>query len=433
MKRVLLITYYWPPSGGAGVQRVLKMVKYFREFGWEPVVYTAENAAYPVLDTSLAQDVPAGQEVIEGPIWEPYELYRRFTGQTGQKRVYSGFMTEGKKPSLAQRLSVWMRGNLFIPDARRFWIRPSVKRLRREVPRLDVQAILSSGPPHSVHLIAKGVKQATGLPWVADFRDPWTNIDFYDQLMLTRWADRLHHRLEASVIQQCDRLVTVSWTWADEFREMGGGDKVRLITNGFDPADFDFEAVQPDPEFVINHIGYLNADRNHPVLWQVLGDMCREDEAFARDLKLRFIGKTDQVLFNDLRQQGLADKAEAQDYVPHEEVLGYLPRAQVLLLLINDTPNVMGVIPGKIYEYLASGRPVLAIGPPEGDSARIIRETGAGQACHFGDYAGMRRAIEGMYQQYRAGQLQVSAEAIDRFSRRTATGQMAALLDEITR
>ncbi len=432
MKRVLLITYYWPPSGGAGVQRVLKMVKYFRDFGWEPVVFTAKDAAYPVLDKSLLKDVPEDQEVVRGNIWEPYELYRRFIGQKGNKRVYSGFLSEDKKPSLTQRISVWIRGNLFIPDARRFWIKPSVKLLRKQVKDLKIDAILSSGPPHSVHLIARGVKRATGLPWIADFRDPWTNIDFYDQLMLSPWADQLHHRLEASVVKECDRLVTVSWSWAKEFREMGGGEKVKVITNGFDPADFEFDAIEPDSQFVINHIGYLNTDRNPPILWQALGELCQEDPQFKQDLRLRFIGKTDRVLFQHLEMNGLSELTESLDYVPHEEVLSMLPKAQVLLLLINNTPNVMGVIPGKIYEYLASRRPILAISPADGDSARIIKETNAGVVCGFDDLAGIKTQVKHLYQAYQQGSLKVDAASIDRFSRKTATGQMAEQLNGIT-
>lgn len=433
MKRVLLITYYWPPSGGAGVQRVLKMVKYLREFGWEPVVYTALDPAYPVIDDSLLQDVPEGQEILRGPIWEPYELYRRFIGQKGEKRVYSGFLAEDQKPSLAQRISVWARGNLFIPDARRFWIKPSVRKLRREVADLNLDAIISSGPPHSVHLIARGLKRATGLPWVADFRDPWTNIDFYDQLMLTSWADAWHRRLEASVVQECDQLVTVSWVWGREFKALGAQGKVTVITNGYDPADFDFEVPAPEAAFVLNHIGYLNADRNSPELWEVMGELCQEYPAFAQALKLRFIGKTDLALLRDLEKNGLMDRAEFVPYVPHDEALRRLCRAQVLLLLVNDVPNAMGHIPGKTYEYLASRRPLLAVGPEGGDSMRIIEELAAGETCPFQDRAAMRQALLNLFEGYQKGNLHGADAGVERYSRRAATGQMAAVLDYLNR
>ncbi len=432
-KKVLVITYYWPPSGGAGVQRMLKTVKYLRDFGWEPIVFTAQDAAYPVLDTSLLHDVPTGQKVLYGPIWEPYELYKRFTGQNKKERVYSGFMDAGAKPSLTQRLSVWLRGNLFIPDARALWIRPSVRLLNRWLRDNPVDAILSSGPPHSVHLIARNLKRRHGIPWLADFRDPWTNIDFYDQLMLTGWADRRHKRLEQSVLREADAVDTVSWSWAEDFQRLGRAD-VAVITNGFDTADFPpTDAVAPDPAFAICHVGSLNKDRNSPALWESLAELAREDDDFRRDLRLRFIGKTEEATFAQLNALDLTDNVERVEYVPHAEVVAALGKARVLLLLTNDTPNVMGVVPGKLFEYLAAGRPILAIGAPEGDSARILRETGAGTLCGFQDRAAMKEALRTLYRAYRAGEPLQAGDptAIQGFTRRGGAGKIAALLGRI--
>ncbi|MEM6346451.1 MAG: glycosyltransferase [Bacteroidota bacterium] len=431
MKKVLVICYYWPPSGGAGVQRVLKTCKYLRDYGWEPIVYTAKDAAYPILDETLEEDVIEGQVVLRGPIWEPYELYKRFTGQSKKGRVYSGFLSEDKKPSLTQRLAVWIRGNFFIPDARKYWIKPSIKFIGDWLKDNHVDAVFSTGPPHSVHLIAQGVKRKHKIPWIADFRDPWTNIDFYDQLMLSKWADRKHHRLEKSVVDECDKLVTVSWTWADEFSDMGKED-VRLVTNGFDHADFEGISGEPGAAFSFNHIGYLNTDRNPALLWKAFGELCQEVPGLKEDLKLRFIGKTDQVLFQHLEQNGLMDVVERVDYIPHSEVLPTLLKSQVLLLLLNNTPNVMGVIPGKIYEYLAAKRPVLAIGPEEGDSARILTETGAGIVCNFEDFEKMKREIFKLYRAYKKGTLGVEEADIERFTRKYNAGLIGGILDEIT-
>lgn len=431
MKRVLLITYYWPPSGGAGVQRVLKLVKYFRDFGWEPVVYTAAAAAYPITDPSLAADVPAGQEVLHGPIWEPYEAYKRFTGKKKGEQVYSGFLSEDRRPSLTERLSVWVRGNFFIPDARCFWIRPSIRYLRDYLAAHPVEALLSSGPPHTVHLIAKGVKAATGLPWIADFRDPWTNIDFYDQLMLTRWADRRHRRLERGVVEAADRLVTVSWVWAEEFRALGASDPA-VITNGFDPADFTPAAPPLEADFVCSHIGFLNRDRNNALLWEAFGELARELPDFRRDLRLRFIGKTDYITFQQLEAQGLMDRVERIPYLPHHEVLTYTRSTQVLLLLVNNVPNVMGHIPGKTYEYIGARRPVLAIGPETADFARVLRETCSGEVCGFEDKEKMKRTLLSWWRRYRKGQLAPAEAPVEAYTRRTATGQMAAVLNALT-
>ncbi|NTW26696.1 MAG: glycosyltransferase family 4 protein, partial [Lentimicrobium sp.] len=187
-RRVLIISYYWPPSGGAGVQRWLKFVKYLRESGWEPVVYVPENPEYPAIDESLAKDIPDGIEIIKTPIWEPYSFYKKLIGAGKGERINAGFLSEKKRPGLTEQFSIWLRGNFFIPDARKFWIRPSISFLTRYLEKHPVDAIVSTGPPHSMHMIALGVKKRTGLPWLADFRDPWTNIDFYHELMLTTWA-----------------------------------------------------------------------------------------------------------------------------------------------------------------------------------------------------------------------------------------------------
>ena len=430
MKRVLLITYYWPPSGGAGVQRVLKLVKYFRQAGWEPVVFTADNAAYPILDPSLLEDVPQGQEVWRSPIWEPYEWYKRFTGQGKKEQVYSGFMNEEKGLSLTQKLAIWVRGNFFIPDARAFWIRPASRSLIDRLRTEPVDAILSSGPPHSVHMIARRVHAATGLPWVADFRDPWTNIDFYDQLMLSGWADRRHRRMEAAVMREATALSTVSWTWEREFQALGAR-HTEVITNGFDEEDFPQEPSAPEPGFVFNYIGFLNADRNNSVLWAAFGELCKENPGLRAALRFRFVGKADHVVFRDLEREGLLDLAERIDYVPHHEALGFLTRARHLILLINDVPNAMGHIPGKTYEYLGSRRPILCIGPENSDAATVIRSCEAGEVCGFEDKEAMKRVISRWFEAWQAGQNLSTTGDISRFTRRGATLQMGQLLDRV--
>lgn len=430
-KKVLILTYYWPPSGGGGVHRNLKYAKYFREFGWEPVIYTADEADYPSIDESLFKDVPEGIEVVKRKIWEPYNVYRKFVGIKKDKKIYSGFISENKKMGLTQRIAVWIRGNFFIPDARKFWIKPSIRHLRKYLKENPVDAIISSGPPHSMHLIGLGIKKHLNLPWVADFRDPWTNIDFYDQLQLSKGADRKHRKLEQSVLKSADQVVTVSWHWADDFRALGAPG-IKVITNGFDEDDFKVEAY-PDPnEFSIAHIGSLNKDRNPPVLWQALKELCDEVEGFREKLVIRLVGNTDISVRGELDRLSLTDRADFKDYMPHKEVLKMQKESQVLLLLLNNTPNVLGVVPGKLFEYMASGRPLLAIGPKEGDSARIITESKAGAVCGFEELSSMKEAIHGMFKQYQEGKLQVDSEDITRYSRRSVTGQMAEILYKLT-
>jgi len=431
MKRVLIITYYWPPSGGAGVQRWLKFAKYLRNFGWEPVIYTPENPEYPEADESLFKDIPAGIEVIKKPIREPYNAYKRFIGQKKEEKIQAGFLSVKKKNPVIENISVWIRGNLFIPDARKFWIRPSIRFLLKYLAAHPVDAMVSTGPPHSMHLIALGLEQKLNIPWLADFRDPWTGIDFYHQLMLTKRADRKHHRLEKAVLSGASRVTIVSWNWALDFNLLFPR-HYDVITNGFDPDDFSIQEGKVAPTFELTHIGSLNRDRNPELLWQILAEICSENSGFRDDLRLRFIGKCDVSLFECLEKYQLLSRTEMIGYMPHKDVLKESAGSQVLLLLLNHTPNVMGIVPGKIFEYLATRRPVFCIGSAGGDSARIIREAHAGITCDFDDRISMKNDLLELYSRYKKGSLQNQEGEIDSFSRKHLTGKISSLLNEMS-
>lgn len=431
MKRVLIISYYWPPSGGAGVQRWLKFSKYLRDFGWEPVIYTPENPEYPEIDESLFKDIPIGTEVIKRPIWEPYNAYRRFTGQKKEEKIQAGFLSVKKKNHILEIISVWIRGNLFIPDARVFWIKPSIRFLLKHLATHPVDAIVSTGPPHSMHLIGLGIRKKLNIPWLADFRDPWTTIDFYHQLHLTRQADKKHHRLEKAVLSGADHVTIISWNCALDLNGILPR-KYDVITNGFDPDDFNFTGQKASNTFELTHIGSLNKDRNPETLWEALADICSENSGFNNDMRLRFIGKCDISLFHSLEEHQLLSRTEMIEYLPHNEALKESAGSQVLLLLLNDTPNVLGILTGKIFEYLATRRPILCIGPPEGDCARIIHDAKAGVTCNFHDKTSMKNALLELHGLYKQGLLQDLKGDIDSFSRKSLTGKISAVLNELS-
>lgn len=432
MKKVLIITYYWPPSGGSGVQRWLKFVRYLREFGWEPIVYTAENAEYPELDPTLEKEIPAGVTVIRRPIWEPYHLYKKFTGQKKNERVVSGFLSENKKPSWSSRVSLWIRGNFFIPDARKFWIKPSVKFLKGWLKENHVDAIVSTGPPHSMHRIALGLKQATGIPWLADFRDPWTNIDFYQELKLGKRADRIHHRMEKEVLTSADRVVMVGKTWAEELEELGGR-KVDVVTNGYDEADIPTEKLPLDNAFTLTYLGMLGQSRNHPVLWAGLGELIKENPALAAALQVKLVGKTDAGVKEAVEKNGLTAHVKFMGYMKHSEAIRVQHSAQVLLLLVNNTPNSKGIQTGKMFEYIASQRPILSIGRHDGDAAHILKETGAGVTVDFSDKAGLKAQVLHYFELWQQGRLSVQGSGYQKYSRRSLTGAIAGILNQIAK
>ena len=430
MKKVLIITYYWPPSGGAGVQRWLKFVKYLREFGWEPIVYTPENPEAPAIDNSLQKDVPKNITILKTKIWEPYNLYKSFIGQKKSDKINAGFLSEKKKPGLAEKISVWIRGNWFIPDARKFWIKPSVNFLSDYLKKNQVDAIVSTGPPHSMHLIALGIKKKLNIPWLADFRDPWTNIDFYDKLKLSKSSDAKHKKLELEVLKNADKVVAVSWHWAKDFQKIHNRE-VEVITNGFDEDDFHFEDMKPDEKFSISHIGAMNKDRNPHQFWKALSELLNENPVLKNDLKIRLIGKNDITVIQSIEENNLSEFTETISYLPHNEVLKQICTSQLLLLPLNDTPNILGIIPGKIFEYLAARRPVFTIGNPEGDSARIIRETNAGITCDFNEKEKMKTELNRFYELYKNKNLKVSSSDFAKHSRKTKTAEMAAVLSSL--
>ncbi|HMC96635.1 MAG TPA: glycosyltransferase, partial [Flavobacteriales bacterium] len=278
MKRVLIICYYWPPAGGSAVQRWLRFVRHLPGTGWMPTVYTAENGEYPVLDPALERLVPKNVEVLRRPIWEPYALYRRsLAGGAADVKVHPGFLDEKNSvPNWKKGLGRWIRGNFFVPDARRFWIRPSVRYLTDHLRSSPVDVIISSGPPHSLHLIAHALHKRTSIPWIADFRDPWTTMDYYRELHLTRWADRRHHRLEERVVKEASAVVVVGPVMKKEFEDKYGR-HVDVITNGFDTTEAALGAVALDPKFTLVHVGGLLKNRNPYSLWKALGELVRNE------------------------------------------------------------------------------------------------------------------------------------------------------------
>lgn len=426
--RVLIITYYWPPSGGAGVQRWLKFAKYLREYGWEPVIYTPSNPEAPSQDQSLINDIPAGIEIIRRPILEPYTLYKRLLGMKPKEKINAGFLHEEGKQGMAQAASVWLRGNLFIPDARVAWIRPSVRFLKKYLRNHPVDLIASTGPPHSMHLIANKLHKTIGIPWVADFRDPWTEIDFYSELKLTRLADRIHHRLERKVLSTASAVVVVSRGMEQRFQQIVPR-KYEVITNGFDESDFDPPPRQPaEGIFCISHIGSIAPARNPEALWKALSALCRSNEAFRKELRLQFTGKVDHSVLKDLEKYGLMAHYHKMGYKPHNQVMAEMQQSNLLLLLINRSANASGILTGKIFEYLASGRPILCVGPTTGDAAHILRETGSGITVGFDDELGMKQALE-QFLSHEAASTQANPAQVARYSRRNLTAEMAQVFN----
>jgi len=429
MKKVLIITYYWPPSGGGGVMRWLKMSKFLPELGWQPIIFTPENPDPSVIDESLLKEIHPEIIEIKTPIWEPYDLYRKLTGKKSGAKFKAGYISEASEGSWKSRLSVFIRGNFLIPDPRIFWVSPSVKFLTKYLKENPVDLIVSSGPPHSMHLIAPGLKKKFEIPWIADFRDPWTDIDFYHKLKLTRLADRKHRQLEKKVLAAADYVVTVSPSCAADLEKIANR-KIEVIPNGYDPSDYKFEKPALDKTFTISHFGAFNKDRNPATLWLAMNEIAIENPDFKNLLRIKLYGQTDVSVINDIQKNNLTDNLNLIEHLPHQKGLVELSKSQVLLLPLNNAPNVKGILTGKMFEYIALQRPILALGPTDADFAEILRETNSGISLNFDDLQGIKNALQNYFQLFKKNKLMVESGAYEKYSRKNLAAQFVKLSEK---
>lgn len=422
--RALLITYYWPPAGGSGVQRWLYFTRYLMEMGLEMVIYTPENPEYALVDQNLAAEVPNDLEVIKTKIIEPNQILAKIKGS--KKQESAGFLNPN--PGFLERQLQFIRANYFIPDARQLWVKPSIDFLTDYLVKNPVDVVISSGPPHSMHLIGLALKEKVGLKWIADFRDPWLDIDYFHQLPLTKKSKKKHAALEMEVAKKADLILVVGKSMKEYYAQFNKNTEV--ISNGFVFKNSNIDA-QLDTSFSLTHVGLMNADRNPEMLWEVLGELLIEDEEFAKDLSINLIGKVDVRVKEQIKKNKLEKLTTYVDYLPHDEVIKSQNSAQVLLLPVNQVPFAKGIITGKVFEYLQSSRPILAIAPKGGDLAEIIDETQSGVVVDFHEKQKLREEILSFYTKYKEQNLRIESRNIEQYNRQKIAMKLNDLLKKI--
>lgn len=418
--KVLIITYYWPPAGGSGVQRWLKFVKYLQDFGIEPIVYTVDNADYPKEDTSLLKEVPKNITVLKQPIWEPTNLLfwkKKKAGKAGISNVSKGGFLS------------FIRGNFFVPDPKIFWVKPSVLFLQKYIEENKIDTIISTGPPHSMHLIAQKLHQKNNIKWLADFRDPWSNLYYNKDFKQLSFAREKNLKLEKSILQSADCVLTVSNSLQKEFTKFSNN--VQVVTNGFDDEVQEIKTIKLDTKFSISYIGLLPKQSNPKFLFKVLEEISKENLNFKKDLELNFIGDISEDIKEEIKRCSLIENTIFKGYVSHKKAIDYQNKSQVLLLLIPNVTNNKGILTGKLFEYLNAKRPILAIGPENGDISEILKNTNAGVIVDFNNSVKLKLEILELYQKYKKGVLKVDSKNIQMYHRKELTKQLASILKNL--
>lgn len=415
MKKLLVITYYWPPSGGAGVQRWLKFVKYLAQMGWEVHVITVDDAVatYPQRDASLPQQLEGNVTIHRTDTREPYRYYSMLTGG---KVPSAGFANEetGTSAGLLKRFARFVRGNVFIPDPRKGWNGFAEKKALELIDRHNIQLVVTTSPPHSTQLIGLALKKVRNIRWVADMRDPWTGIYYATELLQTAWAEHRNLQLERQVLLAANQIITVSAQLKRDFLALHptlNELSIAVIPNGYDPDDFEAQYAIEEP-FTIGYMGTITAQYDITALLAVLTGM-------KQKFQLRFIGQVPMDIQAALRATG--HTCEFTGYLPHDVALRQAATCSMLLLVIPKVANNQGIVTGKIFEYIALQRPILGIGPVDGDAAKILKETGAGEMFAYADTHGVRTFME-----RKNGSLAVAGR--DAYSRKELAKRLEAVL-----
>lgn len=421
MKKVLIITYYWPPSGGPGVQRVYKLCKFLPEFGWEPVVLTVTNGEFPCYDDTLSI-VNNNIITYRSNSISFYNLFKKITGKTS---IPTYQLSKQKNESLFVKLSRWIRYNLIIPDGRVGWYPFAIKRAYKIVKDNDIGLIFTSGPPHSVHLIAKRISRKSLIPWVADFRDPWSDRFYYEENRRMRLTQLIDKYLERSVLFSATRIITVSPGFGYLLsHKIEFTDKVNIVYNGYDESDFDSVvkiSIVTDNTIIIGHMGSLSKSQCPTALFRALKVLSKKGQRFKYQLNL--IGNTHPDILNDLSNYDLTQISIHYGYLPHVKALKIMSKSTFLFLVIPKSSKNSGIIPGKIFEYIRLKIPIILIGPPDSDAARIVRETQSGFSFEYEDVNGLMKIL--------SSPIKVEPINYNKYSRKNQTAEIVNIFNEL--
>lgn len=420
MKKVLVIVYYWPPSGGAGVQRWLKFVKYLPQFDWQPTVITTSNGDYPAIDESLLKEVPEDIKVIRTKT----PTFGKWFSKAGEQSAPYGSLETSEEDSFFRRFAIWCRLNLTVPDARVVWNKYALQAAFEEMRKFKYDLIITSGPPHSTHLIGRKLKNIFNVKWLVDFRDPWTKIDYLEKVNRFALTKKIDEKLEQKIINQCDRIISINKSILKGLKAINKG---IIIPNGFDPADFTEIEKKKTKKFQINYFGNITAERDPSIVLKAVNQIYSQ----FPEIQINIWGNVSDEVKADLISLDENKFVKFHNYIPHDKMMRRMVNSSLLLLLINNVPNNLGILTGKIYEYLGAKVPVLGVGPIEGEAAKILNETRSGKMCDYSDQKAISEFISWQYSMWKKDEKPTASGEIDQYDRVHLTQKLAEVLESL--
>ncbi|RZP00794.1 MAG: glycosyl transferase family 1 [Flavobacteriales bacterium] len=424
--KVLIITYYWPPYSGPGVQRWLKFVKYFSQFNIMPSVYTPQISDINQLDKSLTIDIPANVDIIKKPIFLFDKIFKLFLPKH-YANYNKGFIPSKEKLSIIDKILLFVRGNFFIPDPKLFWAKNSVNFLKNYIISNKIDTIITTGPPHSMHLLGKRLKSLTKVKWLADFRDPWTNIWYNKKFFFTKSTLNKHKKLEKNILNEADHIIVTSNRLNIEYSKLTNK-PISTITNGFD--HFNYDDFNLDTKFSISHIGTMLSDRNPYILWKVLSRLINEVNDLKHHLQLNLVGNVSVEVKQSIKKHSLEPYVQYIGHISYDQTSKYLKNSQILLLIQTNKVESNYIIPAKLFEYLNSSRPIISISNND-DVESIINDTNVGFNFKYDQEIELYNCILNYFEKFKADGISILPNNTNKYNRIELTRSISNIIKNL--
>ena len=402
----------------------MKFVKYLPEYNIKPILYVPENPNYPIYDYSLNDEVSEKLEIIKNPITEISNI---ISNSKSLNLIRSGNIPNPKEQSLFQRLLFFIRGNLFIPDMKILWKNKSIDFIENYLSKTKIDVVITTGPPHSLHLIGYELKKRLNIKWISDFRDPWVNLNYLNRFHLLPSVKRRHKKLRDKVLINSNSVIVTSEKLKKLYKEIAPN--IFKITNGY---DYEYSTVNIDSKFSISHIGSLYPERNPKYLWDIIDEICINNEEFRSNLQINFIGNTSEKIIKYLSNKTFKSCVKFFDYVDYKRAIEFMCSSQILLMVeVNDNDSSYA-IPGKLFDYLNSKRPIIAIGPDRSEVNQILYDTNAGKFFNYNESINLKLHIENLYNQYEMGSISYDAKNISIYRRKNLTEELSKIINKVS-